>query len=60
MRAGSEMTADDRRELERNVEALGEALRCSARVAPRVLAQLDDSELERLRQSLLHAFTADF
>lgn len=54
------MTADDRRELERNVEALGEALRCSARVAPRVLAQLDDSELERLRQSLLHAFTADF
>lgn len=49
-------TSNERRELERDVIALGEALRCPERVERRVLAQLDDQDLEKLRRGLLRDF----
>lgn len=47
-----------RADLEKQLQALGKALRIPATVAPLVLAQLDDEELERLRQKLLSALKA--
>lgn len=47
-----------RHHLERRVVALGWALHASERVAPLLLDQLDDDQLERLRQALLKAFVA--
>jgi hypothetical protein len=43
---------------ERRVVALGWALHVPERVAPLLLDQLDDDQLERLRQALLKAFVA--
>lgn len=48
--------SSERRDLERDVEALAEALHCPERVASRVLAMLDGKALERLRDTLLTAF----